>query len=151
MTANRTTLSVRPPPPIQLGDLRASVERHRASLLERLGAGEDGMALGRANARFLDACFATRFDVAAKAAAVPSSGLAVAAVGSFGRGAVALRSDADIVVVVRPRLIGSQQAAAFAEALLYPLWDATLAVGHQVVPYHAVKMSSVENRCPSRS
>ena len=57
----------------------------------------------------------------------------MAAVGSFGRGAVALRSDADIVVVVSPRLIGAQQAAAFAEALLYPLWDATLAVGHQVV------------------
>ena len=91
------------------------------------------MALGRANARFLDACFATRFDAAAKVAGVPSSGLAVAAVGSFGRGAVALRSDADIVVVVSPRLIGAQQAAAFAEALLYPLWDATLAVGHQVV------------------
>jgi [protein-PII] uridylyltransferase len=133
MTANRTTPSVRPPAPLPSGDLRASVERHRASLVERLAAGEDGMALGRANARFLDACFATRFDAAAKVAGVPSSGLAVAAVGSFGRGAVALRSDADIVVVVSPRLIGAQQAAAFAEALLYPLWDATLAVGHQVV------------------
>ncbi|HXN33669.1 MAG TPA: HD domain-containing protein, partial [Polyangiaceae bacterium] len=91
------------------------------------------MALGRANARFLDACFRTHFDVAAKAAGVPASGLAVAAVGSFGRGAVALRSDADIVVVVSPRVIGAPQAAAFAEALIYPLWDATLSVGHQVV------------------
>ncbi len=91
------------------------------------------MALGRANARFLDACFRTRFDVAAKAVGLPAHGLAIAAVGSFGRGAVALRSDADIVVVVSPRMIGAPQAAAFAEALLYPLWDATLAVGHQVV------------------
>jgi [protein-PII] uridylyltransferase len=91
------------------------------------------MALGRANARFLDACFQTHFEVAAHAANLPPSGLAVVAVGSFGRGAVALRSDADIVLVIRPRAISVQQAAAFAQELLYPLWDATLAVGHQVV------------------
>jgi [protein-PII] uridylyltransferase len=107
--------------------------RHRVALIERLGAGEDGMALGRANARFLDACFQSHYGAAARAAKLPPSGLAVAAVGSFGRGAVALRSDADIVLVVRPRAISLQQAAAFAQELLYPLWDATLAVGHQVV------------------
>jgi [protein-PII] uridylyltransferase len=134
MTPNQISPSVRPPPQaLQPGDLRGCVERHRASLVERLAAGDDGMALGRANARFLDACFLARFDMAAKGASVPAMGLAVAAVGTFGRGAVALRSDADIVVIASPRLIGAQQATAFAEGLLYPLWDATLAVGHQVV------------------
>ncbi|HEY4013808.1 MAG TPA: [protein-PII] uridylyltransferase [Polyangiaceae bacterium] len=134
MTASRSALSVRPPPPpAPDNELRESVERHRASLVERLRGGEDGMSLGRANARFLDACFRTRFAAAARIADVPAAGLAVAAVGSFGRGAVALRSDADIVLVIHPRVIGAEQATAFAEALLYPLWDATLAVGHQVV------------------
>jgi [protein-PII] uridylyltransferase len=133
MKTNRSMKSIRPPAPSGANDLRESVERHRAALLERLGAGEDGMALGRVNARFLEACFRTRFAAAALAAEVPAVGLAVAAVGSFGRGAVALRSDTDIVVIVSTRAIGTQQAGAFAEALLYPLWDATLAVGHQVV------------------
>ena len=91
------------------------------------------MELGRANARFLEACFRTRFPLAVEAAGVPDSGLAIAAVGSFGRGAVALRSDADVVLVVNPRVIGLELAAGFAEAILYPLWDATLAVGHQVI------------------
>jgi [protein-PII] uridylyltransferase len=91
------------------------------------------MALGRANARFLDACFQAHFGAAGRTVGLPEAGVAVAAVGSFGRGAVALRSDADIVVVISPRTIGTDGAAAFAEALLYPLWDATLAVGHQVV------------------
>ncbi|HTB75510.1 MAG TPA: [protein-PII] uridylyltransferase [Polyangiaceae bacterium] len=116
--------------------LRDAVERHRAVLGERLATGEDGLALGRANARFLRACFEVRFAEATRLAgltASESSGLALAAVGSLGRGAVALRSDADVAVIVDPTRLDSRDATAFAEALLYPLWDATLAVGHQVL------------------
>jgi [protein-PII] uridylyltransferase len=101
--------------------------------VERIGAGEDGIVLGRVNARFLDGVFRARFEAASRAAGVPASGLALAAAGSFGRGAVALRSDADVVVVVNPRAVGGKEAAAFAESLLYPLWDATMAVGHQLL------------------
>jgi [protein-PII] uridylyltransferase len=113
--------------------LRARVQDHRAALVERLGAGEDGLALGRANARFLDDCFRARFEAAARAAGIGPKGLALAAVGSFGRGAVALRSDADVVLVTAPRGLRHEEASRFAEALLYPLWDATLSVGHQVL------------------
>ncbi|HEY3818990.1 MAG TPA: [protein-PII] uridylyltransferase [Polyangiaceae bacterium] len=113
--------------------LRETLDRHRASLLERLGAGEDGTALGRANARFLDGFLRARFEVAARTARLPASGVALAAVGSFGRGAVALRSDADVVLVVAPSVLASKPAHAFAEALLYPLWDISLAVGHQIL------------------
>src|SRR5258706_6671883 len=105
--------------------LREAIERHRAALVEQIGAGEDGLALGRSNARFLDACLRTRF----QAAGPPSAGMALAAVGSLGRGAVALRSDADLVLVVDPRAMGTKDATQFVEALLYPLWDATLPVG----------------------
>ncbi|HZU84608.1 MAG TPA: [protein-PII] uridylyltransferase [Polyangiaceae bacterium] len=131
MTADTSARTL--PPPSGAADLRESVERHRLALLSRLEAGEDGMSLGRVNARFLDACFRSRFAAATQAAGVPTHGIALAAVGSFGRGAVALRSDADVVVVVDPRLVDTTEASGFAEALLYPLWDATLAVGHQVV------------------
>jgi [protein-PII] uridylyltransferase len=117
--------------------LREAVERHRAVLVGRLAAGEDGLALGRANARFLKTVFDSRFAEAARLAGLSTSpehaGLSLAAVGSFGRGAVALRSDADVVVVVDASKISLRDAQAFAEGLLYPLWDATLAVGHQVL------------------
>jgi [protein-PII] uridylyltransferase len=116
--------------------LRDAVEHHRDVLGQRLAAGEDGLALGRANARFLRACVEARFAEAqrqAGATSVQRGGLAVAAVGSLGRGAVALRSDADVIVIVESRKVDARDATAFAEALLYPLWDATLPVGHQVL------------------
>jgi [protein-PII] uridylyltransferase len=91
------------------------------------------MRLGRANAAFLERCVASCFERAAGRGARAPRGLALAAVGSFGRGAVAVRSDADLMVVVDPRAIDARQASDFAEALLYPMWDATLAVGHQVL------------------
>ena len=87
----------------EASQLRDAVERHRAVLGERLATGEDGLALGRANARFLKACFDARFAEATRLAGVGAAergGLALAAVGSLGRGAVALRSDADVVLVV---------------------------------------------------
>ena len=90
------------------------------------------MALGRANARFLDGCFKLLFEGIARQAGLPR-GVALAAVGSFGRGAVALRSDADVVLLIDERLVSAKEAASIAEGLLYPLWDATLAVGHQVL------------------
>jgi [protein-PII] uridylyltransferase len=137
MTPRSKPASTTQPPSSPRGSstaaLRAELEKHRAWMLERVGAGEDGIALGRANARFLDACFEARFAEAAREARLPGAGVALAAAGSFGRGAVALRSDADVVVLAAPKVLGSREAGAFAEALLYPLWDATLSVGHQVL------------------
>src|SRR5579872_1245278 len=125
MTFRATRIS--PPPSPETLALRDSVERHRAVLLSRLRAGDDGMALGRANAAFLEACFKRCFDGAATRAGLPR-GVALAAVGSFGRGAVALRSDADVLLVVDPREVSPTDASGLVEALLYPLWDATLSV-----------------------
>ena len=121
-----------PPTSLETFALRDALDRHRKSLVTRLESGEDGVALGRANARFLNASFRLLFEGAKRHAGLPN-GLALAAVGSFGRGAVALRSDADVVLIVDPQAVGTKDAAAFAEALLYPLWDAGLAVGHQVL------------------
>src|SRR5579863_6542282 len=110
-----------PPTSLETFALRDALERHRKSLVSRLESGEDGVALGRANARFLNASFRLLFDGAKRHAGLPS-GVALAAVGSFGRGAFALRSDADVVLIVDPHAVGTNDAAAFAEALLYPLW-----------------------------
>jgi [protein-PII] uridylyltransferase len=116
------------------GTLREATLAHRAAMAQKLGSGEDGLLLGRANARFLEECFSDAFENAARVSHLDrAEGLALAAVGSFGRGAVALRSDADVALVVDPRAVSTKQAGAFVEALLYPLWDATLSVGHQVL------------------
>jgi [protein-PII] uridylyltransferase len=121
-----------PPTSLETATLRDALQRHRANLSERLERGEDGVALGRANARFLNACFRLLFEGARRSAGLPS-GVALAAVGSFGRGAVAMRSDADVVLVVDTHSVTSKEAGALVEALLYPLWDAGLTVGHQVL------------------
>lgn len=115
----------------EASSLREALERHRHELITRLNAGDDGIELGRANAEFLESCVLSRYEAAAQRAGSQKTGLALAAVGSFGRGAVALWSDADLVLLVEPS--GSGAASAFADALLYPLWDAGIPVGHQVL------------------
>ncbi|HZO12110.1 MAG TPA: HD domain-containing protein, partial [Polyangiaceae bacterium] len=110
--------------------LRALLEEQREPLFARAGEGRDpseiGLALGRAHARVLDELFVTIFP-AAPAAREPD--LALAAVGGYGRGAVALGADVDLRILTRDL----ERAERFCQALLYPLWDAGVAVGHQVV------------------
>ncbi|HEY4116645.1 MAG TPA: [protein-PII] uridylyltransferase, partial [Byssovorax sp.] len=82
-----------------------------------------GLAAGRAYASALDDIvreIAARADV---------TGVEIAAVGGLGRGAVALGSDLDVRVVSQDE----DAARRVADALLYPLWDAGVPVGHQVV------------------
>jgi [protein-PII] uridylyltransferase len=159
------------PVPLEATPLREALERHRASLVAQLaeppaagvpgarrGDAEDGLPLGRANARFLERCVIAQFEAALARTGLRDAGIALAAVGSCGRGAVALWSDADVVLVTpaatdesSTRLAGPPEPAAgsssippsapsqpsmrgvFAEALLYPLWDAGLPIGHQVM------------------
>ena len=93
---------------------------------------EDGVRLGRARSAML-AGLLERLHVAALASTGVREPVALAAVGTFGRGAVALRSDVDVRLVVRPGAKNREAASRLADALLYPLWDAGLSVGHQVV------------------
>jgi [protein-PII] uridylyltransferase len=125
--------SLRSVPPDSLGApaLKTAIARHCYTMARRLEAGEDGLALGEANARFLNACFRLLFQGAQRREGIPR-GVALAAVGSFGRGAVAMRSDADVLLLVEAD-ITEQKATALLEALLYPLWDAGLQVGHQIM------------------
>ena len=67
--------------------------------------------------------------VAARRAGPRGKAIEVAAVGGYGRGALALSSDLDVRLLVRDE----RDAAEVASAILYPLWDAGLSVGHQVL------------------
>jgi len=111
--------------------LRAAIARADASLAKELEAGHDGIVLAQMRSRLLDEIFAEHF-VAACAASGTSADKApvvLAAAGSYGRGAMGLRSDVD----VRLLAVGRADAARkLSDAILYPLWDAGLAVGHQL-------------------
>ncbi|MEZ4404954.1 MAG: nucleotidyltransferase domain-containing protein [Polyangiales bacterium] len=52
------------------------------------------------------------------------------AVGGYGRGTLGVGSDVDLVLLHDGR--DPRAAHALAESLLYPLWDASVAVGHAV-------------------
>src|SRR5580693_2906139 len=75
--------------------LAAARAKLQAELLGELGGGVDGWQLGAHHAARLDRVLAGQLAWTARSVR-PPVGLAMAAVGSLGRGAVALYSDADI-------------------------------------------------------
>lgn len=79
-----------------------------------------GVAFGRALASLLD-------DVLARALhdADPGPGVAVCALGSYGRHELCPRSDVDVLL-----LHDGSRVGALADALWYPLWDAGFVLGH---------------------
>ncbi|HHH30243.1 MAG TPA: [protein-PII] uridylyltransferase [Polyangiaceae bacterium] len=117
--------------------LRSLLAEGRRPLLERVEAvgaeggerREVGLSLGRAHADVLDQILKAAFAAALDQTGEPPDGIALAGVGGYGRGAVALGSDLDARLLTRD--LG--RASAVVEALLYPLWDSGLTVGHQVV------------------
>jgi len=58
--------------------------------------------------------------------------LALVAVGGYGRGELCPYSDLDVWLLVPRGKTGDPRAQAIAEAILYPLWDLRMEVGHAV-------------------
>jgi [protein-PII] uridylyltransferase len=69
--------------------------------------------------------------------------VAVAALGGFGRRQLCLHSDIDLLIVFAGPLASDDEA--FLRALLHPLWDAGLAVGHQVREIDELNQLEVDN------
>ncbi|WP_437537201.1 [protein-PII] uridylyltransferase [Sorangium sp. So ce726] len=126
--------------PSGLAELRAAYARERAELDRTVPSGPTpaadpaavGVALGRRHARLLDDLLARLFHLLRESGGPGRKewdSVAIAGVGGYGRGAAALRSDLDLRILARD----AQRASAIADALLYPLWDMGVAVGHQVV------------------
>ena len=76
-----------------------------------------------------------------RAAAGGSEGLALVAVGGYGRHELAPRSDVDVVLVHDPA-VNADQVAAVAEALWYPLWDDGLDLDHAVRDTHEMRRAA---------
>ena len=114
-----------------VGELRAYLDEHRRRL-QATNEATNGFAVARAHTQLYDGLLSTLFG--ACHAALSERGqwapMCLGAVGSYGRCMLAPFSDLDV------RLLCDSDPAAVApaaEALLYPLWDAGLSIGHQVV------------------
>lgn len=115
-----------------MGGRRAERPAPLARLLEELEAlgrayslGHHGRWSGARRAELVDECLRELF-----ANAQPSEGVALVALGGYGRATLSPGSDIDLLVVHDGA--NPDQIAALAERLLYPLWDAGLRVGHAV-------------------
>jgi [protein-PII] uridylyltransferase len=115
-------------------ELKSYITRHRAAVeaMIRTGAPEGGLIASEHYAKVFDGLLCSMFY--AVHAALLRDGkwqpVTLAAVGSYGRGAVAFASDLDVRLLCAGAL---DTGAPIADALLYPLWDSGLAIGHQVV------------------
>ncbi len=118
-----------PTPPAGAGEPLPRVGR----LLEDLHAldrayeiGHHGRWSAARRAEIVDGCLRDLFG-----ATTPSAGVALVALGGFGRGGLSPGSDVDLMILHDGP--NPDEMAALAERLLYPLWDAGLRVGHAVL------------------
>jgi [protein-PII] uridylyltransferase len=91
-----------------------------------------GQEAGSLTAMAYDGLISTLF-LAARAmlqASHPGMRVALAGVGSYGRGSMSVASDLDIRILFEGE---EEPVHAVADAILYPLWDVHVPVGHQVV------------------
>ena len=106
--------------------LRAELGRVRGQMASALATGAAGSAAAAALADVYDRALAARWRVATAGETAP---LALVATGGWARRELAPYSDIDFIVVHA----GAEAAARrVADRLLYPLWDARVAVGHAV-------------------
>lgn len=119
--------------PALSSEIKIYMERHRETVGQLILAGDEraGATASQKWAQVFDGLLCSLF-----CALRPTLGddatwnsLSLGAVGSYGRGNFSFKSDLDV------RLLCSDpsKAAPIAEALLYPLWDAGLQIGHQVI------------------
>jgi [protein-PII] uridylyltransferase len=108
-----------PPPPVgRLSeDLRA--------LNRAYAIGHHGRWSAARRAEIVDGCLRDLFGASA-----PAAGVALVALGGYGRGALSPGSDVDLLIVHDGP--NAEEVASLAERLLYPLWDAGLRIGHAV-------------------
>lgn len=114
-------------------EIRTYLERHRGIM----AAGIRGEILcsdetpGRSFSRAIDGVLSSLFLAIScmRAGGKAGSGISIGAVGSYGRRSLSYHSDLDIRILAE----AERDALGLSEALLYPLWDAGVAIGHQGV------------------
>jgi [protein-PII] uridylyltransferase len=100
-----------------------------AALDRAYSPGHHGRWSARRRAELVDTALVSLFE-AATPAGNGAARMAIAALGGYGRAALAPASDVDVVLLHDG--IDMDAVAAVADGLLYPLWDAGFDVGHAV-------------------
>ena len=121
--------------------LGASIQRLREELgaLDRAySPGHHGLWSARRRAELLDGILAELFEDAG-----PPAGVALAAIGGYGRAHLLPRSDIDLLIVHDGRS-PTGRLAALTEPILYPLWDGGFEVGHAVRTPHECEQAARE-------
>jgi [protein-PII] uridylyltransferase len=115
-------------------ELKRYVKHHRGSVQEMIAASDmnSGMPASRRYAKVIDGLASALFHAAHTAMLGEGTWhpVALGAVGSYGRNSLSIFSDLDVRLLCMDR---PEAVQPIAEALLYPLWDAGLSIGHQVV------------------
>ena len=106
---------------------QAALESARRELVDSTERGEGGR---QALARFSDAVDEILRDLVEAASALARTPIAVCALGGYGRRALSLHSDIDLLLLVGGRIGRPEER--FVKALLHPLWDLKFTVGHHV-------------------
>ncbi|HEX5659039.1 MAG TPA: [protein-PII] uridylyltransferase [Polyangiales bacterium] len=133
--------SVRPIPKASTkpSPLRVLVERQRDELRALLDSPHSaGVQLARQHAARMDAILRTLFDGAENR----GTPLLLGAVGGYGRNALGWKSDLDVCFVTNGT---REELQPIVDELLYPLWDAGVHVGHQVIPLSEVVEAAVHD------
>jgi len=127
-------------PPSAAAPVRTSIERTRRelrALLETPGAG--GVELARRHADVMDELLRTLYESASLAHDTP---LLIGAVGGYGRRLLGWKSDVDVCFVTSE---SPEALQPIVDEMLYPLWDAGVSVGHQVLGIDDVVASAASD------
>lgn len=115
-------------------ELKRYVFHHRNEVVSMIASSseESGYPACRRHAKAVDGLISSLFHATRTAMLQEGTWrpVTVAAVGSYGRSSLSIYSDLDVRLLVADDLDAASEVA---DALLYPLWDAGLPVGHQVV------------------
>jgi [protein-PII] uridylyltransferase len=116
-------------PATQSAEVRRYLDGHRSELKLLLGTPSTaGVRLARRHAEIMDGLLVKLY--ASAHVNRHDSSVLLGAVGGYGRGLLGLKSDLDVCFVTTGATDALQP---FVERMLYPLWDAGVSVGHQVI------------------
>ena len=118
-------------------DVRTYLADHQTELTQLLSKPNScGLELALRHTRIVDQLLGALYTTARKhiGGRANDGALLLAAVGGYGRGCLGLKSDLDVRLLTADVPEATQ---ALTEALLYPLWDAGVSIGHQVVTVSA--------------
>lgn len=120
------------------------IENHRLRLKHQAGGG--GREIAQQRAVLVDIVLRHLYRAAAKAAQAPESacGIALVAIGGFGRGELSPCSDVDLMFLHECREV-PEQIGGVIEAILRTLWDVGFKVGHSTRSVEgAIKQANVD-------